>query len=114
MGRFRFQSRNRVWAGSRRRRDRFRLAGRQVSISQSSLGRFTRRRSPRRRRRGRVSISQSSLGRFTLVAAIRVEQRDTVSISQSSLGRFTQPIPLQPDSDLSCFNLAIEFGPVHA
>ena len=37
-----------------------------------------------------------------------------VSISQSSLGRFTPSTPRSPAARSRCFNLAIEFGPVHA
>ena len=85
-----FQSRNRVWAGSR-------IEAAKVHID------FV-----------EVSISQSSLGRFTHFSPSFLSFRLLVSISQSSLGRFTPAGWGEFQGATWCFNLAIEFGPVHA
>ena len=86
----RFQSRNRVWAGSR------------FQMSQPTP------------RLIEVSISQSSLGRFTPLPGMGITPNFGVSISQSSLGRFTHFCCSRGSFDVARFNLAIEFGPVHA
>ena len=110
-----FQSRNRVWAGSRDERyapHSIRFVGFNLAIE---FGPVHARGCPFCNGTGtKVSISQSSLGRFTLDGSPGELRPFAVSISQSSLGRFT----LCTQCKLRCFNmsfnLAIEFGPVHA
>ena len=90
------------------------MSRRQVSISQSSLGRFTLASPDGASEANAVSISQSSLGRFPHQQRPPIVTRQRVSISQSSLGRFTPAQSPPPNRASTGFNLAIEFGPVHA
>ena len=87
----RFQSRNRVWAGSRRA---------QLAAGQDNT---------------QVSISQSSLGRFTLGAH---GEQDRVAEGFQSRNRVwagSRPNAAHAlGIAMAGFNLAIEFGPVHA
>ena len=110
-----FQSRNRVWAGSRlglRRQVEGAVA---VSISQSSLGRFTLEMNIRK-----IMCRSMFQSRNRVWAGSRREwyvahaDGNLVSISQSSLGRFTRVRHELSRYLATRFNLAIEFGPVHA
>ena len=139
LARQRFQSRNRVWAGSRQGERPMPKGTLMVPTTQSSLGRSTR---GGRARGGRARCSFNLAIEFGPVHARSAaaparcpglfQSRNrvwagsrskaplaalgpiAVSISQSSLGRFTQAMLGHTTLEMVSFNLAIEFGPVHA